>query len=252
MRGWNNPDSTLRLAAFEARVCLTQGQIDPAIRWAHQAELTVVGEFGERYEIEHLTIARVLLARRLPDAAEQLLDRLLVPAQAAGRTSRVIEILALRALAQHAQADLAGALADLREALTLAIPEGFVRMFVDEGAPMADLLYEARAHGIALHYVARLLAAFSEAQSIERRTQSDSTIGLRSTLERSNVLVVPLTDRELEVLRLMAAGHSNTDIARALVVAVSTVKTHVNRIFGKLGATSRTQAVARARELQLL
>jgi LuxR family maltose regulon positive regulatory protein len=250
-RRWNNPDSTLRLAAFEARVCLTQGQIDPAIRWAHQAQPTVVGEFGERYEIEHLTIARVLLAQRLPDAAEQLLEQLLAPAQAAGRTSRVIEILVLRALARHARADLMGALDDLREALTLAVPEGFVRIFVDEGAQMADLLHEAYARGIVPHYVARLLAAFSRTEGRGPRTESvEATHSVLSP--QSSALLEPLTDRELEVLRLMAAGRSNAEIAQALVVAVSTVKTHVNRIFGKLGVTSRTQAVARAHELHLL
>jgi LuxR family maltose regulon positive regulatory protein len=251
VRRWNNADITLRLAAFEARVRLAQGQIASAIRWSHQAEPTVAGEFGERYEIEHLTIARVLLAQGRPEAAEQLLDQMLASARAAGRTSRVIESLALRALARHARADFTGALDDLQEALTLAEPEGYIRIFADEGAPMAALLRAAHTRSIAPEYVAQLLAAFARTEGRGLRTEwKDSADSALSP--QSSALVEPLTDRELEVLRLIAAGRSNAEIAQALVVAVSTVKTHVNRIFGKLGATSRTQAVARAHELHLL
>jgi len=119
-----------------------------------------------------------------------------------------------------------------------------VRVFVDEGPPMAALLREAHAHRITPEYVAKILAAFPD--------DRQPTVQPSSSVHRPPSLGEPLTDRELEVLRRIAAGQSNTAIAQALVVAVSTVKTHINRIFGKLGVTSRTQAVARARELDLL
>ena len=119
-----------------------------------------------------------------------------------------------------------------------------MRVFVDEGPPMAALLREAHAHRITPEYVAKILAAFPE--------DRQPTVQPSSSVRRPPSLVEPLTDREIDVLRLIAAGRSNTEIAQALIVAVSTIKTHVNRIFGKLGATSRTQAVARARELHLL
>jgi len=130
------------------------------------------------------------------------------------------------------------ALSALCRALSLAEPEGYVRTFVDEGEPMAHLLRLSLSRGIAPDYVARLLAAFD--QEIEPEPP-----GMQS-------LVEPLTERELDVLRLIVAGLSNPEIADELVIAVSTVKTHINHIFGKLGVDRRTQAVARAQELSLL
>jgi LuxR family maltose regulon positive regulatory protein len=159
-----------------------------------------------------------------------------------------IEILSLQALALQARGDLTAALAALTSALALAAPEGYIRLFVDEGAPMAALLREAHARGIIPVYVAQLLAAFSRTEGRGLRTES-----IHSVLSpQSSALVEPLSERELEVLRLIADGHSNQSIADRLIIAVGTVKKHINNIYGKLDVQSRTQALARARALHLL
>lgn len=129
-------------------------------------------------------------------------------------------------------------MAALERALSLAEPGGYVRVFADEGAPLAGLLRQAAVRGIAPEYVGRLLAAV-------RDTESQPAAG-------SPGLIEPLSDRETEVLRLVAAGLSNQEIAGELVLAVSTVKWHINNLYGKLGVNSRTQALARARDLRLL
>ena len=157
---------------------------------------------------------------------------------------RALAILLLQALTANAQGNQAAALAALESALSLAAPEGYVRVFVDEGAPMAALLRAADHHGIAPAYIARLLVAFP-------RTE-DQTGRPAALSPQSSTLVETLSQRELEVLRLIADGHSNQAIADRLVVAVSTVKKHVNNIYGKLDVQSRTQALVRARELTLL
>ena len=198
-------------------------------------------------EFEHIAAVRVLFARASSQAspregeigeALRLLARLLEAAEAARRMGSVIKILALQALAFQAQGDVGQALCVLERALSLAEPEGYVRTFVDEGGPMARLLRRALSQGIAPNYAARLLDALGVA------------VELRSSAMES--LIGPLSERELEVLRLVVAGLSNPEIAEELVIAVSTVKSHVNHIYGKLGVESRTQAVARARELGLL
>ena len=163
----------------------------------------------------------------------------------------VLEILIVRALAQWRQETYGDALATLERLLLLAAPEGFVRPFVDEGPVMAAILQAAQARGIAPDYITRLLAAFPRTEGRGLRTESaDSTHSVLSP--QSSALVEPLSARELEVLRLIANGKSNAEVARTLVIAISTVKTHTNSIFGKLQVSSRTQAIALARELQLL
>jgi LuxR family maltose regulon positive regulatory protein len=181
-------------------------------------------------------------------AALHLLDRLLAAAEAGGRMGSAIEIMSLQALAVQAQGDLAPALAALARALALAAPEGYIRLFVDEGAPMAALLREAHARGIAPTYVAKLLAAFPRTEDRGLRTESFHSV----LSPQPSALIEPLSERELEVLRLIAGGHSNQAIADRLVVAVGTVKKHINNLYGKLDVQSRTQALVRARELKLL
>jgi LuxR family maltose regulon positive regulatory protein len=171
------------------------------------------------------------------------LQQLHEAAMAAGRLENAIEILVLQALAFQVEGDANQALSPLKRALSLAEPEGYVRTYVDEGEPMARLLRRALQQGIAPGYVSRLLAAFGEGAP----PASPVTQALVD-----QPLIEPLTERELEVLRLIAAGLSNREIAQELVVAVSTVKTHINHIYGKLDAKSRTQAVAQARALDLL
>jgi LuxR family maltose regulon positive regulatory protein len=175
----------------------------------------------------------------------------------------LIEILLLRAMALQAQGAIPVALAALNRALTLAAPEGYVRMFVDEGAHMAALLAQSAEcspqNAPMRTYAERLLSAFPEADTGARRrgdTDAEDSPGLRVSpsprLPISPALVEPLSEREREVLRLIAAGLSNQAIADRLVVAISTVKKHVNNIYGKLDVQSRTQALVRARELHLL
>jgi LuxR family maltose regulon positive regulatory protein len=167
----------------------------------------------------------------------RLLANLLEAAEAGGYGGSAIKILVLQSLAFQSLGDLDRALSALSRALSLAEPEGYVRTFVDEGEPMARLLRLALSRGIAPDYAARLLAAFGQ--------ETEPTPPGRESL------VEPLTKRELDVLRLVVAGLSNPEIADELVIAVSTVKTHINHIFGKLGVENRTQAVIKAQELAL-
>ena len=209
-------------------------------------------------EAEYLILARVWIAQAgsgsdgslLPQAIE-LLDRLLADAAAKARMGSVVDILIVRALALWAQGTRSDALATLERALTLAAPEGSIRRFVDEGPAMVAMLQAANARGIAPDYVTRLLAAFpsSEGQGLRKELQE-----LRSPVlsPQSSALVESLTDRELDVLRLVAAGRSNQEIAETLVIAVSTVKKHINNLYGKLAVQTRTQALVRAHELNLL
>ena len=171
----------------------------------------------------------------------------------------VVEILTVRALAQWRQEMHTDALLTLERALRLTAPEGFVRRFVDEGPVMATMLGAAQARGIAPDYVAQLLAAFSVSdKQTSRHAGQESERASVSLLSQppgrptSQSLVEPLSARELEVLRLIASGKSNAEVARTLVIALSTVKTHTNSIFSKLQVTSRTQAIALARQMQLI
>jgi LuxR family maltose regulon positive regulatory protein len=205
-------------------------------------------------EFEHVTLARVLIARykrdreaHLIQGALGLLGRLLQAAEAGGRTGSVIEILVLQALAHAAQGDIPAALAPLERALTLAEREGYVRLFVDEGVPMAHLLSAAATREVLPEYTGTLLAALGEATHDPPISSTGPT-----TAPSPSPLVEPLSERELEVLHLIAQGLSNRAIGERLFLALSTVKGHNRNIFGKLQVQRRTEAVARARALGLL
>jgi LuxR family maltose regulon positive regulatory protein len=174
------------------------------------------------------------------------LERLLKAAEEGGRTGSAIEILALQALAHEAQGDGPAALAPLERALMLAEPEGYVRVFVDGGPSMEQLLLEAAARGIMPDYTARLLTVF---EAEEQKGEDERHLPPALPAKR---LIEPLSDRELEVLRLIARGLSNREISERLFLAVITVKGHNRNIFRKLEVRRRTEAVARARELGLL
>jgi LuxR family maltose regulon positive regulatory protein len=165
--------------------------------------------------------------------------------------SRVIEILMLQALAYQVQGAIVAALAPLERALTLAESEGYVRLFVDEGPAMAHLLHEAAAREIHLNYVRTLLAAFPRTEGRELRAESlEHTRAVLSP--QFSALVEPLSQRELEVLRLFKTELSGPEIARELMIGLSTVRTYTKSIYGKLNVNSRQAAVKRAAELGLI
>jgi LuxR family maltose regulon positive regulatory protein len=178
------------------------------------------------------------------DKATNLLQRLLEATEAGGRTSRAIEITLLQALARQAQGSTDQAIARLKQAITLGEPGGFVRIFADEGPPMARLLHKALARGIAPDYVRRLLAAFPVGEP-EQTDASESRFPESEWVE-------PLSERELEVLQLIAEGLTNPEIAARLFLSLNTVKAHTRNIYGKLDVHSRTQAIGRSQKLGLL
>jgi LuxR family transcriptional regulator, maltose regulon positive regulatory protein len=232
--------------AQRARLLLAQGNLAAAARFPR--ENGIGPDDGPRYAREpgHLVLARILLAQDRAAQALTLLDRLHAAAAAQGRTGSLIETGALRALALAAAGDEAGAVTALAEALLLGQPQGYVRVFADEGPPMAALLARLIAAqrtgpavaGVPLGYLARLQRAF--------------VTGPPASDPGPSAIVDPLTSRELEVLDMLATGRSNQAIARELVVTLDTVKKHVSHVLGKLGAANRTEAVVRARELSLI
>ena len=238
--------------AQRARLLLAQGDLAAAAHWTKECGLDADDEPDYGREPGHLLLARVLLAQGLPGQALALLDRLYAAAVAQDRIGSVIEAGALRALALAASGEESRAVTALADALTLACPQGYVRIFVDEGKPMAALLgrlITAQRAGQAameapLGCLARLRRAFDSgpAMPVPRRLAIGVVPGL----------VEALTERELEVLGMLAAGRSNQAVATELVVTIDTVKKHVSHILDKLGTANRTEAVARARELGLI
>jgi len=238
--------------AQRARLLLAQGDLAAAAHWMKECGLDADDEPDYSREPGQLVLARVLLAQGLPGQALALLDRLYAAAVAQDRIGSVIEAGALRALALAASGEESGAVAALADALTLACPQGYVRIFVDEGKPMAallGLLITAQRAGQAaaeapLGCLARLLRAFDSGPALP--------VPGRLATRVVPGLVEALTERELEVLGMLAAGRSNQAVARELVVTIDTVKKHVSHILDKLGTANRTEAVARARELGLI
>ena len=241
--------------AERARLALAHGDLDSAARWVRARGLAVEDEPSYPREREYLVLARVLLATQAPEQALGLLGRLGALAAAQGRTGSVIQVRTLQALALDAGGDEQGALDALAEALALAAPAGYLRVFVDEGPPMAALLRRlvaAKSPGQAGRdgdvppgYLGRLVRAFGT-PGIPPGSPAGRAAGVVAGL------MEPLTERELEVLGLLGAGSSNRQIAGELFVTVETVKKHVSHVLDKLGAANRTQAVARARQLGLL
>src|SRR5439155_4536716 len=195
------------------------------------------------------TLARVRIAQgqeqptgHFLSEALMLLERLLEDAEAKMRMRSVLEVLLLRALALQARRDHAGAMSAMSRALALAEPEGYIRLFLDEGGPMFTLLRQAYQQKMSSSYVETLLKASGELMIDD----------LRHSATNTRFLVEPLTAREREVLRLLVEGASNREIAEHLVLSVNTVKKHVSNICGKMGVRSRAQAIAQARSLDLL
>ena len=238
------PPNVRPVPALKARMWVAQGRLGEALGWARERGLSVDDDLSYLREFEHITLARVLLASYNSERAEpslqeatRLLERLRQAAEEGDRAGSVLEILVLQALAHQARGDVSAALALLQRALTLAEPEGYVRIFIDEGPPMVSLLRAAAKHGIAPGYVRRLLSAVNKTQDLTPVQQD---------------MIEPLSERELDVLRLLGTDLDGPDIARQLIVSLSTVRTHTNRIYAKLGVNNRRAAVRRAKELDLL
>jgi LuxR family maltose regulon positive regulatory protein len=231
--------------AWTARLHIARGDLEETVALEQERATNAVS--GASQAVDRLTSARLLHARGRHDEALRLLGELREAAEAAGRTGTLIEILSLQAMALWASNEKEQGVGTLTQALAMAEPEGYVRTFVDEGPAMADLLaatLEARqkshldaAGRVPARYLAKLLAGLDQASAAPASDRR---------------LAELLSERELEVLALIAAGETNGEIAGKLFVSISTVKTHINNLYRKLGARSRTQAVARARELGLL
>ncbi len=242
---------------YLVRLWIQQGNLDAAREWGEHYRRTLESDGASRglYALEGFTLVWLLLAERRQgrnragehplEEALSLLEQVRSRAQARREMGAVLEALVLQALVLQDQSHLSEAVNILQEALALAEPEGWIRIFVDEGPLMAELLQHVAACGRASPYITSLLEAFSVPPNQHHdaeHTQPGGPAGL----------VEPLSEREVEVLRLLATGESYAELAQTLVVSTNTVKTHLQHIYGKLGVTNRTQAVARAQELHLL
>ncbi|MGB3712912.1 MAG: LuxR C-terminal-related transcriptional regulator [Candidatus Promineifilaceae bacterium] len=208
----------------------------------HQGDLAAAAQLAEKHDLPS-SQSRVHLAQGDTAAALAVLEPLRRQVEAKGLEDERLKVMILKAVAHHAHGDKEEAVQLLGDALALAEPGGFIRLFVDEGLPMAELLSDAAARGILPDYCIKLLAVF-EAEDQKREDKSN--------LPPAQPLIEPLSHRELEILQLIALGLSNREISERLFLALSTVKKHNGNIYGKLQVQRRTEAVARARELDLL
>jgi LuxR family maltose regulon positive regulatory protein len=221
--------------AVRASLRIRRGELTQADAWAREQRLAADDDLSYLREYEHITLARLLLAQQSPDEAVPLLERLQAAAEDGERGASVIEVLVLLALARQSQRELPAALGALDRAVALAQPEGFVRLFADEGPPMAALLKVLMRQASAHDYARRLLGAMTNDKPRDQQG-----------------LVEPLSDRELDVLRLLATDLDGPDIARQLFVSLNTMRTHTKNIYAKLGVTNRRAAVSQAQALHLL
>ena len=238
------------IAAMRVRIWLKQGKLVAAKRWASDQGLSVDDDLSFLREFDHITLTRVLIATSksdqktgLFDEATRLLGSLLKAAETGGRVGSAIQILLLQALAFQAQDNLHHALASLERAMLLAEPQGYIRIFVDEGETMR-LLIEKQTRNLdhQLHgYVIKLLAAFTKPVDVEKSV----------SIHKKTDMLDPLSERELEVLKLLRSELTGPEIAKQLIVSLNTFRTHTKNIFTKLGVNNRWAAVSRAEELDL-
>jgi LuxR family maltose regulon positive regulatory protein len=220
------------------RLLLSQGDFEELVHLTEEMEKQADEKGFVRSDQASCILIRIFLAQGDYDNALFSSERYLLKTEATKQIGLIIELLLLQSMAYQGKHDLSHALVALKQALTLAKPHGFMRVFLDEGAPMAQLLRHARSHGFELQYITKLLSGFSKTDTPPPNI--------------SQPLIEPLSERELEILRLVADGKSNQQIADTLFITSGTVKKHLNNIFGKLSVQSRTQCVARVRELNLL
>ena len=237
-----SPWPGIRVAAQQARLWLAQGNLGAASCWAEESGLSIDDELSFQHLFRYTILVRVLMAQGAFDEAVVLLARLLKAAEAAGAMDYTVEMLVLQAIALQAQGEIGQALDALERVLSLAEQEGYVRIFIDEGAPMGQLLRQAAARGIAVGYVGRLLAA------LEQEIKDGHRLGRAVP----GSMVEPLSERELEVLRLLTTHLSSTEIARELIISVNTVRSHIKSIYSKLDVHRREDAAQRAEKLDLL
>lgn len=244
------------IAALRAQLLLRQGDIASAARWSETRglsakDLSSLLSQPDPREFEYTALARLFIAQGQYDEARKLLEGLLRAAQAAGRGGSAIEIMILQALAEDARGASRPALAILEQALTLAEPEGYIRVFADEGEPMRSLLSQVHPTNQRLHAYVQTLLAACYAPTIEHKSLAELHPATEGT-RLQQPLLEPLSDRELEVLHLLADGATNAEIAEQLFITSSTVKRHLSNIYSKLAVANRTQAVAHARALGIL
>jgi LuxR family maltose regulon positive regulatory protein len=232
------------IPALRARLRIAQGRLADAWDWAHEHRVTAADPPAFLAEFNQLTLARLLIGQYRADRdqggieqARALLDRVVDAAQAAGRAGSLVEARLVRALARHATGDTSAAIPDLAAALTDGVPAGYLRLFLDEGPPMNELLRAAEGRPECAGYAALLLRSFLAAATPDAAVPSGDE---------------GLSDRELEVLRLLATELTGPEIARHLFVSVNTLRTHTKHIFAKLDVNTRQAAVRRATELGLL
>jgi len=232
------------IESFRAKIWAAQGNVGDARRWAEASGLDAEGEIYYFQEEQFIILARVLIAEEKWGEALRLVDRLVEITETGRRWGRVIELLVLRAQVLDARGEQDGALEALARALTLAEPGGYVRVFIDQGEPVATLLDEAAARGITPDYVGKLLAALGAIPP-----HASTELG---EVPPTPTLIEPLSLRELEVLRLLRTELSGPEIASELMIALSTVRTHTQNIYSKLNVSNRRAAVNQAEELDLI
>ncbi len=239
------PWITNTIAAFNAFGYLHSGNLNAAVQWVEDRQLNPDGEPGNRHELEHLALAHILMAQNKLSEADRLFERLLSDAEAGDRVNIMIELLLGRMLFHRAMGDDVAALGALKKALSLAEPGGFIMIFAGKGKPVADFLEkiitdksrisEGRESDFSLAYTQKILSACKASRP-----------------KLADELLEPLSERELEVLNLIAAGLSNKEITEKLFISLNTVKTHTKHINSKLNVNNRTRAIARAKELGIL
>ncbi len=238
-----NPVPILRTTnALKARIHIKQNRLNKAHDWVQKQRLSISDDVTYLSEFDHLTLARLHIQEGDFSGVSDMLGRMLIAAKAQNRKGSLLEILTTMSLINDAQGNTTQALNVIEQALTLAEPESYCRLFIECGEPMRKMLETLsinQKHPLK-RYVNNLLTAFSEVKN-----KTSPSFG-------ASVLVEPLTDREIEILRLIAQGFSNEEISRQLYVVISTIKGHNLRIFDKLQVKNRTEAVAKAREIGLI
>jgi LuxR family maltose regulon positive regulatory protein len=243
------------LLALRARILTRQGALTEAARYIEEAIHLADQDRGLTGESVALAASRVMLAQGKPDEAIAGLTQSLTAAEASGRFGAALEMRILRSLALRRQGDIQEAKVDIERALAMAEPEGYVRIFLDEGPPMQMLVSQWLAHtgdGPLHDYAIHLLSHFDAEPQAGAAAQEKNLPTGASSVSSGQVLVEPLSQRELEVLHLIALGKTNKEIARQLIISPGTVKAHTASIYRKLDVANRTEAVACARQLRIL